>query len=66
MIEDSQKANLGALLEERLKKGEPYKINGSFLLASAESSDQVIERLKSDVFFKNRIWDWEKLQIYPV
>ncbi|KAH8698161.1 hypothetical protein GQ44DRAFT_633132 [Phaeosphaeriaceae sp. PMI808] len=38
---------------------------GSMLLASAESADKVLEELKKDIYTREGIWDWEKVQIYP-
>ncbi|MDI1487280.1 MAG: hypothetical protein OHK93_006549 [Ramalina farinacea] len=56
----------GGILEDKLEEGEPLRIAGSFLIACAKSSDEVKERLQKDVHFEHGIWDWDKLQIYPV
>ena len=40
-------------------------ILGSFLLASARSSDQVIQRLKSDVFFRHGVWELGQVANIP-
>lgn len=36
------------------------------MLAVAESKEEVIEALKKDVYYTNKVWDWEKVQIWPV
>ena len=56
----------GATLEEHTAEGESLKINGSIMLALAESKDEVIHALKQDVYYKSGVWDWEKVQIHPV
>lgn len=36
------------------------------MLAFAESKDDVLKALQEDVYFKEGVWDWNKVQIYPV
>ncbi|KAI9838402.1 MAG: hypothetical protein M1819_005671 [Sarea resinae] len=55
----------GALLEDHPKEGESPKINGSIMLASADSKEEVIETLKNDTYYQNEVWDWEKVKVYP-
>lgn len=50
--------------EEAIRKGEPAMI-GSVLVAVAETKDQVIERLRKDLYTERKVWDWNKVQIYP-
>ena len=56
----------GAILEEVQKEGESLKIKGSVVLALAESSEAVLKDLKEDVYYTSGVWNWEKVQIYPV
>ena len=56
----------GALLEEPIREGESLKINGSFLLATAETREELIKTLKEDIYMTAGIWDWNKLQVHPV
>lgn len=41
-------------------------MKGSVMLAQAESKEAVLEVLKEDIYYKSGVWDWEKIQIYPV
>lgn len=50
----------GAMLEEPTAEGKPLKINGSILMAAADTREQVLERLKEDVYYKGDVWDKEK------
>ena len=36
------------------------------MLAFAESEDDVLKALQEDVYFKEGVWDWHKVQIHPV
>ncbi|KAI9855545.1 MAG: hypothetical protein M1824_006047 [Vezdaea acicularis] len=51
----------GTYLDEVPKEGEALKFRGSILLALAESKEEVVDALKSDVYFKTNVWDWEKV-----
>jgi len=55
----------GAFLEELPKDGETIKFKGSVMLALAASQEEVLEELKQDPYYKNNVWDWSKVQIYP-
>lgn len=35
------------------------------MVAYAETREEVLEKLKSDVYSKSEVWDWSKVQIYP-
>ena len=60
----------GALLDEEVKDdghgGEGLKINGSVMMALAESKEEVLAALKEDVYSTAGVWDWEKVTIHPV
>ncbi|KAI9811659.1 MAG: hypothetical protein M1827_005408 [Pycnora praestabilis] len=51
----------GAILEDILKEGEGPKIKGSVMLAQADTKEDVLKALKSDVYSKSGVWDWEKV-----
>lgn len=51
----------GATLDEPQKEGEGLKINGSVMMALAESREEVLEKIKSDTYFKNGVWDEKKV-----
>jgi len=55
----------GAFLEEVPKEGDSLKIQGSAMVALASSKEEVLEELKKDVYSKNQVWDFSKIQIYP-
>ncbi|MCJ1468312.1 hypothetical protein MMC07_006940 [Pseudocyphellaria aurata] len=56
----------GATLDQVPEEGKKLQINGSIMLALAESKEAVLEVLKEDVYCKSGVWDWEKVQIHPV
>lgn len=56
----------GALLsrpQEPADKVPP--IAGSAMLACAESKEEVLKRLKEDLYTTENVWDWDKVQIWP-
>ncbi|KAL3424939.1 hypothetical protein PVAG01_04220 [Phlyctema vagabunda] len=55
----------GAYLEEVPQEGAALKIQGSAMIALAETKEEVLEVLKSDVYSENDVWDFSKIQIYP-
>lgn len=57
----------GAMLEEPIKEGEagPPRMKGSAMLCGAKTKEEVLERLKRDVYVTGEVWDWEKVQIIP-
>ncbi|KAI6849461.1 hypothetical protein KC332_g1875 [Hortaea werneckii] len=55
----------GASLDEPIKEGEPPKINGSVMLAVADTKEEVMKSVKEDVYFKSGVWDESKIQIFP-
>lgn len=56
----------GATLDEHPAEGDRPRMNGSVMLATAASKEEVIETLKDDIYYKSGVWDWEKIQIHPV
>ncbi|RFU23568.1 hypothetical protein B7463_g12771, partial [Scytalidium lignicola] len=55
----------GAILEE-VPKDDNLAFQGSTLIAWASSKEEVLEKVESDVYAKNNVWDLSKIQIYPL
>ncbi|KAF2833412.1 hypothetical protein CC86DRAFT_376585 [Ophiobolus disseminans] len=57
----------GAMLEEPIQAGDanPPKMKGSACLIGAQTREEVVERLKRDVYVEGGVWDMEKVQIIP-
>ncbi|KAI4681856.1 uncharacterized protein J4E84_007453 [Alternaria hordeiaustralica] len=57
----------GAMLEEPIKEGDtgPPKMKGSACLIGAKTREEVVERLKQDVYVKEGVWNLEDMQIIP-
>lgn len=55
------------MLEEPIKEGDsgPPKMKGSAMLIGAKTREEVIERLKKDVYVQEGVWDVEKVEIIP-
>jgi uncharacterized protein YciI len=58
---------IGAMLEEPIQEGAsgPPKMKGSAVLIGAKTREEVVERLKKDVYVESGVWDLEKVQIIP-
>ena len=50
----------GAMLEDPPAEGQSLKIKGSVMTAVASSKEEVIEKLKLDVY-ANGVWDMDKV-----
>ena len=57
---------LGAILSEPISDPQNPQITGSVMLAVAESKEEVVRQLKEDIYFKSGVWDWDRVQVYPV
>ncbi|KAI4717378.1 hypothetical protein E4T48_06409 [Aureobasidium sp. EXF-10727] len=55
----------GAMLEDVPKEGSPLKIKGSVMLALASSKEEVMEKIKKDIYADKGVWDMDKIQIFP-
>jgi hypothetical protein len=53
---------VGAFLSDVPKEGEPLKIIGSAMVALAATKEEVVERLKADVYNANGVWDLAKVR----
>lgn len=51
----------GALLEEPPKDGQPLKISGSAMLVSADSKEDAMKLVESDIYYKSNVWDPSKV-----
>ncbi|KAI5200258.1 hypothetical protein E4T39_05798 [Aureobasidium subglaciale] len=55
----------GAMLEDVPKEGSPLKISGSVMMALASSKEEVLEKIKKDIYAGEGVWDMDKIQIFP-
>jgi len=57
----------GAMLEEPIQPGstDPPKMKGSAMLIGAKTEEEVIERVKKDIYVGEGVWDVSKIQIIP-
>ncbi len=55
------------MLEEPIKEGDagPPKMKGSAMLIGAKTQEEVVKRLKEDVYVDGGVWDLSKVQIIP-
>ena len=55
------------MLEEPVKPGDtnPPKMKGSACLIGAASREEVVERLKKDVYVTEGVWNMDEVQIIP-
>lgn len=57
----------GAMLEEPIKERDtnPPKMAGSACLIGAKTREEVVERLKNDVYVKEGVWNLDEVKIIP-
>lgn len=57
----------GAMLEEPIQEGStgPPKMKGSACLVGAKTREEVLERVKKDVYVAGGVWDVDSVQIIP-
>lgn len=51
----------GAILEEPYKEGEPMKISGSAMLIAADTREEAMSIIESDIYYKSNVWDPKKV-----
>jgi hypothetical protein len=51
----------GAMLEEPIREGVPPKMKGSVLMCVADTEEEVLERVRRDVYYEKGVWDKEKV-----
>ena len=49
------------MLEDVPKEGSPLKITGSVMMAVASSKEEVMEKIKSDIYAEKDVWDMDKV-----
>jgi uncharacterized protein len=57
---------IGAMLESHPAAGETPVFKGSVLLVVGETSEDIKELLRKDVYTTNGVWDLDNVQIIPV
>ncbi|KAI1563691.1 EntF Non-ribosomal peptide synthetase module, partial [Pyrenophora tritici-repentis] len=67
--DDKDKATVAVFVEQKepIQEGEstPPKMKGSAMLVRARTREEVVERLKNDIYVSEGVWDWDKAQIFP-
>lgn len=55
------------MLAEPIQPGDtnPPKMKGSACLIGAKTKEEVLERLKQDVYVKEGVWNLDEMQIIP-
>lgn len=51
----------GATLDDPFKEGEAMKINGSALVISADTKEDAMKLVESDIYYKSGVWDPKKV-----
>jgi hypothetical protein len=54
----------GAMLEEPIREGVPPKMKGSVLMCVADTEEEVMERVRRDVYYEAGVWDKEKVSSF--
>lgn len=47
----------GATLDEPFREGEKMQINGSAMVVSADTRDEAMKIIESDIYYKSGVWD---------
>lgn len=56
----------GAMFSHKPAEGEtPPPMVGSAMLMYAETREEVVDILKSDIYARSGVWDMDKMQIWP-
>ncbi|RPA79890.1 hypothetical protein BJ508DRAFT_415697 [Ascobolus immersus RN42] len=55
----------GAFFADKFQEGVTPNFKGSVMIALGDNKEEVVAKLKEDVYTKNNVWDWEKVEIYP-
>ena len=51
----------GASLDEPVKEGEGPKINGSVMILCADSKEEAMKIIESDIYTESKVWDLSKV-----
>lgn len=49
------------MLEDVPKEGSPLKITGSVMMAVASTKEEVLEKIKKDIYHDEGVWDMDKV-----
>ena len=60
-VEDGVIVMGGATLEEPVKEGQTPKANGSALICCADTKEEAMKIVESDVYTENNVWDLSKV-----
>jgi hypothetical protein len=52
------------MLEEPIQEGVAPKMKGSVLMCVADTEEEVLERVRKDVYWTSDVWDKEKVSEY--
>lgn len=44
---------------------EEHRIAGTFLVVRARTKEEVLERLRRDLFYVHGVWEWDRLMMWP-
>lgn len=55
----------GASLESPIKEGEGMKSNGSALIVVADTKEEAVEVVTSDIYAKSGVWNTDAMTIFP-
>ncbi|KAI1819089.1 hypothetical protein F4861DRAFT_544274 [Xylaria intraflava] len=57
----------GGILNEKPEGDDPtkYSFYGSAVVVVAESKEEILERLRGDIYATSGVWDLDKIQIWP-
>lgn len=61
-VVDPEGETIGATLSEPPAPGQPKKFNGSCIVAHAASETEVLDEIKKDIYYKNGIWNLDKVR----
>lgn len=50
-------------MDEPLQDGQPPKINGSIMMAEADTVEEVWKWVRNDIYYTTGVWDIEKVRV---
>ena len=53
----------GATLEEPVKEGQGMKANGSALICCADTQEEAMKIVESDIYTQSKVWDLSKVRV---
>lgn len=52
----------GATIEGPPREGEPLALDGSVMIAVAESKEEVLEKLRKDIYATSGVWNMDEVR----